>query len=262
MTRAMPAYSPEFQVRIAESSDDRRAAQRLRYRVFSEEMGANGPSVDHRLGLDEDEYDALADHLLLIDPKQSWNHGVIGTYRMLPQARLGAEGRFYSASEFDLDPLLGSGRSLLELGRSCLLPQYRGTTPALFEMWAGIAAFVIAREVEVLFGVASFPGTDAQALATPLSYLHHSHLAPEALRVSAQGPQARAMDLLPPEAVDRRAAVLALPPLIKAYLRVGGVVGQGAWVDEGFNTVDVCMILDVARMPAQSRALYTGGIAG
>lgn len=254
----MSARAPEFHLKFAESPQEIEAAQRLRYEVFVKELGAGGPDVDHSVRLEADRFDAYARHLLLIDRDQSFNHGVVGTYRLLPGAAAEQAGGFYSASEFDLAPLLASGRRLLELGRSCVLAEYRRGT-ATFELWAGLAEYVLSGGAEVLFGVASFHGTDLQALAQPLAHLHHSHLAAPAMRVSALGPPARDMALLPPEAVDRKAAMLALPPLIKAYLRIGGQVGQGAWLDEAFNTTDVCMLLDVDQIPGRQRALYAKG---
>ena len=126
------------------------------------------------------------DHLLLIDPRRDAAalDDVVGVYRLLPSDRLARTGRFYSESEYDLTPLKATGRRLLELGRSCVHPDYRGGT-AMFHLWNALADYVLERDIEVLFGVASFHGTDIAALAQPLSYLHHNHLAPPALRVRA-----------------------------------------------------------------------------
>ncbi|MEL7114680.1 MAG: GNAT family N-acyltransferase [Pseudomonadota bacterium] len=254
----MSPKRPEFQVKLAETEAEIAAAQRLRYRVFVEELGASGPDVNHTLTLEADRYDLHAEHLLLIDRQQSFNLGVVGTYRLLPDQKAVRTEGFYSEDEFDLAPLRQNDRRVLELGRSCVLEDYRGGT-AMFELWAGLAEYVLTRDFDVLFGVASFHGTDLLALAEPLTFLHMNHLAPPGLRVSAKGDAARAMDLLPADAVDRRRAMLAMPPLIKAYLRLGGVVGQGAWLDHAFNTTEVCMVLDVAAISARHRALYSQG---
>ena len=254
----MSAKDPDFHLKIAETAAEIEAAQRLRYHVFVKELGANGPNIDHSLTLEADRYDPHAEHLLLVDRKQSQNLGVVGTYRLMSDRRADAAGGFYSATEFDLSPLTNSGRSLLELGRSCVLAEYRGGT-AMYELWAGLADYVTKQGIDILFGVASFHGTDLDALAQPLSYLHHNHLAPPDLRVTAKGDAARDIDLLSVNDRDRRQALLAIPPLIKAYLRLGGAVGQGAWLDHEFNTTDMCMILDVAHMPERQRALYAKG---
>jgi putative hemolysin len=112
-------------------------------------------------------------------------------------------------------------------------------------------------DVEVMFGAASFYGTDLPALAQPLSYLHHNHLAPIELRVSARAASRAGMNTVALDQIDTRAAMAAIPPLIKAYLRLGGYVGDGAWVDHAFNTTDVCVVMDTEAMSARHRAFYT-----
>jgi L-ornithine Nalpha-acyltransferase len=247
---------PAYVLRLADGPCDLRGAQRLRYRVFVEELGGTGPLVDHAARLERDEFDPLFDHLLLIDPGQdpgTLDH-VIGAYRLLPGDRVG-QGRFYSEGEYDLAPLRTSGRRLLELGRSCVHPEHRGGT-AMFHLWNGLADYVLERGIEVLFGVASFHGTDPAPLAQSLAYLHHHHLAPPALRVLARAGARLGMDLVARDDLDRRAAMAGTPALIKAYLRLGGFVGDGAWIDRAFNTTDVCLVMDTARMSAKHRDFY------
>ncbi len=246
--------SPRFEVRLARDDADLLAAQRLRYQVFVQELGADGPLVDHDLGLERDQFDASFDHLLLIDPLRPDAQSVVGVYRLLRDDKAHVLGRFYAEDEFDLTTLRGSGRRLLELGRSCLHPAYRGGT-AMYHMWQGLAGYVVSHQIEILFGVASFHGLDLQAMRQPLSYLHAHHLAPPDLRVTARIPVP--LDLLPAGQIDRRQALLATPALIKAYLRLGGVVGEGVFVDRAFNTVDVCLVMDTARMTDKQKALYT-----
>jgi putative hemolysin len=254
----MIAEEAHFQIRLAQSARDLRAAQRLRYEVFVQELGANGPLVDHAARLERDEFDPYFDHLLLIDPARSAEdlQDVVGVYRLLPSDRLAQSGRFYSETEYDLDVLKATGRKLLELGRSCVHPDYRGGT-AMFHLWNGLADYVLERGIEILFGVASFHGTDVAALAQPLSYLHHHHLAPPALRVRALEPHRQEMDLVPEAGLDRRRAMAGTPALIKAYLRLGGFVGDGAWIDHAFNTTDVCLVMDTEKMSAKHRDFYT-----
>lgn len=245
-------------LRLAKDSRDLRAAQRLRYEVFVEELGARGPLVDHAARLEADEFDPYFDHLLLIDPRRDPEtlSDVVGVYRLLPPERLAAAGRYYSESEFDLTRLKASGRRLLELGRSCVHRDMRGGA-AMFLLWNGLADYVLERGIEVMFGAASFHGTDARALAQPLALLHHLHRAPEALRVTPQPGAAQAMDLLPEAEVDRVQAMAGIPALIKAYLRLGGHVSDGAWIDHDFNTIDVCLVMDTAQMSVKHRAFYT-----
>lgn len=247
-----------FEVRLAATGAERRAAQRLRYRVFVEELGGDGSLVDHAARLERDRFDPYFDHLLLFDRRRTAEDQVVGVYRLMRAEQAAAAGQFYSEDEYDLGPLRASGRRLLELGRSCLLPDYRGGT-AMMHLWGGLAEYVAAHDVEVLFGVASFHGTDAQALAAPLSLLHHRHLAPIGMRPRARAPGFQRMDLLPEASLDRPAAIRAVPALIKAYLRLGGMVGEGAWLDRDFNCIDVCLVMDVTRMSQSHAAIYRRG---
>ena len=253
----MPAEESPYSVRLATSPQDVTAAQRLRYQVFVAELGGDGPLVDHAAGLERDAFDPFFDHLVLVDRRidpETLSH-VIGAYRVLPCDRREAAGRFYSEGEYDLGPLLASGRRLLELGRSCVHAEHRGGT-AMFHLWNGLADYVLNREIEILFGVASFHGTDPDALAKPLSYLHHHHLAPPEMRVRALPPHRQEMDLIPRDRLDRKASMAATPALIKAYLRLGGFVGDGAWIDHEFNTTDVCLVMDTGQMSARHRDFY------
>lgn len=258
----MIADDAAFTLRLARDARDLRAAQRLRYEVFVSELGADGPMVDHEARIEADAFDAHFDHLLLIDPRRDPDTltDVVGVYRLLPSDRLAQSGGFYSETEYDLSALKRSGRRLLELGRSCVHPDYRGGA-AMFHLWNGLADYVLENGIEVLFGVASFHGTDVTALTQPLAYLYHHHLAPEPLRVRAREGAFQRMDLLPPDALDRKAAMAGTPALIKAYLRLGGHVGEGAFVDRAFNTTDVCLVMDTDRMSARHRDFYTKGRA-
>ncbi len=251
----MPDSGPAFTVKIAENEDELRAAQALRYDVFVQELGGGGDMVDHDAGLERDRFDPFFDHMIVSDTVSG---RVVGVYRLLRDDQARAAGQFYSEDEYDLTVLKSSGRRLLELGRSCLHPDYRGGM-AMFHLWSALADYVAAHGIEILFGVASFHGTDVEALAQPLSMLHQNHLAPPDLRVRACDNSFQPMDLIAPEALDRRRAMVETPALIKAYLRLGGFVGEGAFVDRAFNTTDVCLVLDTARMNERQRRLYTGG---
>lgn len=246
---------PLFEIRLAATAADLVRVQRLRYDVFIAELGGDGPMVDHAARLERDDFDPACDHLMLIDQRSG---ELAAVYRLMRDDQAAAFGRFYTDAEYDLAPLRASGRRLLELGRSCARADYRGG-PAMMVLWNALAAYVLERGIEVLFGTASFHGTDPAALAAPLSLLYHDHLAEAGLRPRSRAFQS--MDLMPAEALDRRAALLALPPLIRAYLRLGGRVGDGAFVDRAFNTVDVCMILDTARMSLRHKDYYSRGAA-
>ena len=253
----MKSDTSYFDLRIATSERDLRAAQRLRYRVFIEELGGTGALVDHDNRLERDEFDPVVDHLCLIDTRRSaedLDH-VVGVYRLLPGERAREFGRFYCDSEYDLTALKNSGRSVLELGRSCVDPAYRGGT-GMFLLWNALADYVLDLGIEVLFGVASFHGTDIDTLAPSLAWLHHHHLAPADLRPVARPEGHQPMDLIPADRLERREALVGMPALIKAYLRLGGLVGDGAFIDREFNTTDVFLLMDTKAMSDKHRKFY------
>ena len=244
--------SSNLEVRLAETMEEIDAAQALRYRVFFEEMGAT-PSAEARAARrDRDRFDEYCDHLLVVDhTRGSDSTGVIGTYRLLRRSVAEKNGGFYTATEFDIAPLLNVPGEILELGRSCVEAAYR-TRPTMQLLWRGIAKYVFAHDIKIMFGCASLPGTDINELAPALTYLHHFHLAPPSLRVRALPERFVDMNLLPPDEIDTeaalakiatRATVAALPPLLKGYLRLGALIGEGAVIDHDFNTTDVCIIV-------------------
>ncbi len=255
--RNMDLEETNFTVRLAESEEDLTAAKRLRYMVFVEELGASASDSDHGQRLETDRFDEWFDHLILIDNRLDRldSNYVVGSYRLLRGDIAASECGFYSESEFDLSVIKNLGRPVVELGRTCIHPDYRNGS-AMFQLWGGLAEYVLKHEIEIMFGVASFHGTNAESLAQPLSYLHHNHLAPEDLRVKAKGEHSVRTDRLPPEKVDRPAAIRDMPTLIKAYLRLGGFIGDGAFVDIDFNTVDVCLLMDTKRMSQRHRDYY------
>ncbi|WP_373281684.1 GNAT family N-acetyltransferase [Litoreibacter roseus] len=257
----MANQNTSLSVRLAASDSDLQGAWRLRYTVFCEELGGDGALVDHDARFERDAFDQFFEHLILVDARKSVDRleHVVGVYRVMGLAQMQRAGRFYGEDEYDLDPLKASGRNLLELGRSCVHQDYRGGL-AMYHLWQGLANYVEDHEIEVLFGVASFHGTDPQAIAQPLANLYHDHLAPADLRPRARVYQP--MDLVPATDINKRAAMRATPSLIKAYLRLGGVVGDGAYIDHDFNTVDVCLVMDTARLSARHREIYTRPRAG
>lgn len=244
----------DFELKLAQTPADLRAAQRLRYDVFVTELGGNGPMVDHDQQLEKDHYDDFVDHLILSCKKTGQ---VVGVYRLLRAEAAERAGGFYSETEYDLTPLKRSGRRVLELGRSCLHPDYRGGM-AMHHLWSGLATYVAQHQIEILFGVASFHGTDISALAQPLSLLHQNHLAPPDLRVRAREEAYQDMNIVPAAELDRRRAMVQVPSLIKAYLRLGGCVGDGAFIDHEFNTTDVCLIMDTAKLSDRQARIYSG----
>jgi len=239
-------------IKFAETPGELRAAQKLRYDIFVREMGADGPYIDHATGLESDPFDPFCEHLIAIDDQ---TQQVVGVYRLLLQQQARAAGQFYSEDEFDLTRLKDTGRNLLELGRSCLHRNFRDGR-LLHKLWTAIGQFVIENKVDILFGVASFPTTQRHELEEALAYLHHFHLAPPHLRVKTNQSDFRSNDRRSAERINRKQVVLELPSLIKAYLRLGGVVGEGAYVDSNFKTIDICLVLDINRINPIKRRLF------
>lgn len=230
-------------VRIAETSTEVDAAQALRYRVFYEEMGARPSPEVLAARRDIDAFDAVADHLLVVDHELGeGSSGVVGTYRMIQREGAAQAGRFYSADEYDLALIEAFPGRVLELGRSCVDAVYRGRA-VMQLLWRGIASYVAEQEIDLMFGCASLGGTNPEALAQELTYLYGHHLAPPALRLRALPERHVEMQRMAPTAVDAKKAPLLLPPLIKGYLRLGAFVGDGAVIDRQFNTIDVAIVV-------------------
>jgi putative hemolysin len=257
--RLMQIDAGRFTVRLAGSDRDVAAAQRLRYRVFVEEMAATPTPEDARTRRESDRFDPYFDHLLLIDNEcedPDKELGVVGVYRLMTGARARAGIGFYGASEYDLAKLDDWPEETLELGRSCVDRDYRGGA-GMHLLWTGLGQYVSEHKVQILFGVASFHGQETGPIAQALSYLHYEHLAPEDLRVRAVDWNYTDMAILPREEVSKIEAMRQIPALIKAYIRLGGYVGDGAFIDREFNTVDVCLLMDTSRMVQRYRKFYS-----
>lgn len=230
-------------VRIATTAEEVDAAQALRYRVFYEEMGAAASPETASLHRDRDQWDGVADHLLVVDHDLGDGpQGVVGTYRLIRKEAAAAIGRFYSEDEYDIRPITSFPGTVLELGRSCVDASHRGRA-VMQLLWRGIAAYVDLHGINLMFGCASLNGTDPDALAPELTYLYGHHLAPPALRPRALSERYVEMRRLDPATLDPGRVSQSLPPLIKGYLRVGGFVGDGAVIDRQFNTVDVAIVV-------------------
>lgn len=252
--------SGQFDVRLAVSDAEIAAAQALRYQIFYEEMGASPSAAMARVRRDIDDYDTICDHLLVIDHGFSGRPQVVGTYRLLRQDVATAHHGFYAAAEYDLSPLIqhsAFGGQLLELGRSCVAPAWRNNATITL-LWRGIAAYLQTHNIGHMFGCASLHGADPLLHTAELSYLYHHHLAPPQLRARAHDSNHVPMNHLPAASVDTRAAARALPPLIKGYLRVGAMVGDGGFVDHQFNTVDVFVVMPVDRITSRYASRFGG----
>lgn len=250
----------DLEVRLAGTRSDIRLAQKLRYEVFYNEMSAKPTLTAQMRRRDEDRYDAVCDHLLVVDTsrpqdaKRGWNGRlrprVIGTYRVLRQEIAQRSLGFYTQGEYDIAPLIAAKSPryrFMELGRSCVLKPYR-TKRTVELLWHGLWTYVREHKVDVMIGCASFEGVDPEQHKMALSFLYHHALAPPEWRVKAHDDQYVRMDLIGKDKVDAKAALRVLPPLIKGYLRLGAMVGDGAVIDRQFGTVDVLIVLPVEKI--------------
>ena len=252
-------------VRLATTEEEIRAAQSLRYDIFYNEMGATPSAASQFQQLDFDPYDSICDHLLVIDHSNAQSPRVVGTYRLLREVVARQHRGFYSSGEYDLSPLLtkkfqhriGEGKQLLELGRSCVHADYRNLS-TINLLWRGIASYLSTHNIGFMFGCASLHGTNPDDHAAALSYLYHHHLADADIRVRTLENQFVEMNRLPIGSYDVKQAMRLLPPLVKGYLRVGCVVGDGAYIDEQFNTTDVFILMPVDRISARYSGRFVG----
>lgn len=263
---AVTAQAPEIlgrlgglEVRLAHGADEIAALQRLRFDVFSREFQGRPCEQAAMNGRDEDPFDALFDHLIVIDPVRSTpsQPAIVGTYRVRVQDASRPDASFYSQSEFDVLALAKRQPQavFMELGRSCVLSAYRGKR-TIELLWQGIWAYARRHGVDVMLGCASFPGIVPASHAQALSFLHHHCAASAQWRVTALAERHVDMDMMPAEAIDMRRALHDLPPLIKGYLRLGGRTGHGAVIDHAFGSIDVLIVLPVADINKRYIAHY------
>ena len=236
--RAAPAAA--LRAEWARCLADVRAAQRLRYRVFVEEGGAQVTSAMQHHELDT--FDPWCEHLIVRHPADG---EVIGTYRVLTPEKARLQGGLYADAEFDLAPLLALRPRLVELGRACVHPDHRAGG-VILALWRGLTRFMLARGLDTMIGSASVPMRDGgHAAASLWTGLRETHLAPPALRV-------RPRLALPVERLDC-ALPVEPPPLVKGYLRLGAkLLGAPAW-DPAFQTADLPMLVRLSEMPARYR---------
>jgi putative hemolysin len=210
---------------------------------------------------DADRFDAICDHLLVFDNALTGpdHRRIVGTYRLLRQEAAAAAGGFYSDDEFELKKLISRhpGQRFLELGRSCVLPEYRSKR-TIEILWQGIWAYITHYKIGVMTGCASFHGTVPAAHAEALSYLAQNCRTSSDWDVRAVASRYCAMDLMPAEAISTKSALAAMPPLIKGYLRVGARIGDGCVIDHQFRTVDVFIVMPVKEIAARYVTYYSG----
>lgn len=253
-----------LQARLITDSAELDAAQRLRYRVFGAEMGASFSQDCATADRDEDRFDAVCDHLIVLDTTLPGDmpDKIVGTYRLLRDDVAVRTGGFYSAGEYEIDKLVTrhGDKRFLELGRSCVMPDYRSKR-TIGLLWQGIWAYCLLHEIDVMTGCASFSGAIAQQHALPLSFLFQHARADGEWAVAAATSDSASMDMMPAEAIDMKTALCAMPPLIKGYLRLGAKFADTAVIDRAFRTTDVMVILPVSTI-SDRYVRYYGADAG
>ena len=241
-----------LEVRLAHTKKDIKRAQKLRFKVFYEEMSAIPNPAVYLTKRDKDVFDSICDHLIVLDydvptkPFRKSKPKVVGTYRLLRQDVASRNFGFYSAGEFDLSDFINAHKNqkILELGRSCVLKDYRSKR-ILDLLWRGLYTYMTHYNIGFMLGCASFEGTDPTQHKLGLSFLHHHSSAKAVLRPQPLVGQSINMDILPEHEVDTKKALKSLPPLIKGYLRAGAIFGDGAVIDWQFNTIDVLVLMKV-----------------
>ncbi|WP_433915512.1 GNAT family N-acetyltransferase [Polynucleobacter corsicus] len=226
---------PALQITWASNASEIKEAQRLRYKVFAEEMGAKLPSNPENLDIDE--FDAYCDHLLIRDQESLM---VVGTYRVLPPHKALEIGRLYSDSEFDLSRLDHLRPKLVELGRSCVHEDFRSGA-VIMALWSGLAQYMQKHDYEIMLGCASIPMGDGGHFAASLyNSLSNDQMAPVENHAFPRLP-------LPLERLNGGLDVDP-PPLIKGYLKLGAKICSAPAWDPDFNTADVLTMLRLSEI--------------
>lgn len=245
--------------RLAASANEIRAAQRVRYEVFRGDFEANistteGP--DQEGNIDADRYDQVFDHLLVIDHQKTDQQTIVGTQRFAVRDASAGADDFYSSLEFDLSTLLKNnlGKRFMELGRSCILEQYRNKR-TMELLWHGTWDYALKNEADVMLGCASFAADDPQEIAEELGFLSGLR-AVENWFVSSQRPDAIDIGQFAKHVQNPKHALRKLPPLIKGYLRLGAKFSDCAVPDPEFGTIDVLVVLPVADINPKYVAHY------
>ncbi len=233
-------------LRLAKGTDDILLSQRLRYNVFFEELHADASEEVKKARRDIDGYDEISDHLLVFDSSiEDDEYGqLVGTYRLLRQSQLSENQKFYTEDEYDIRKIKTSFNNILELGRSCVRNEYR-TKQVINLLWHGLSRYIAYYDIDVMLGCASFHGADVAKHKAALLLLHHYHLAPENICPISLSQDALQIKPFDEKQYSLRGTMRHIPPLIKGYIRVGSYIGQGIFIDDKFDTVDVCVVLPI-----------------
>jgi putative hemolysin len=251
----------DFEVRLTRTKEERRQVRALRYAVFVEEEGASATEEQKNLREEYDSYDRFAEYLGVFH-----NGKIVGTYRIINRDAAEKMGGFYTETEFDISKIKKSGANIAEMSRACVAPEYRENALVMRLLWAGLGEYIVRNKIGIVFGVASWTGTNPAASAQAISYLYYNHLSPLRLRatvdttklVDGVNPKLTRMNILPAVFVDSNMARHEMTPLIKGYLRINATFGRGVFIDKPFNTYDVFVMLRTRDMNAVYKKHFLG----
>ena len=240
-----PIIFKNFTIKIAESNFEIKKAQSLRYKIFFKEKKIKKKNFKFLLQRDYDFYDKISDHLIIIDNNREIRDNVIGTYRLLRGNCAKLYRGFYTEQEFDISNLKKnfSSKDILELGRSCVHPQYRSGI-ILKLLWQGISNYIKMYKIKILMGCASFHGTNPSKFKDEFSLLYKSYRLPEDYDVKSLQSNAISFN----KNINHSTILNKLPPLIKGYLKAGGMVSKNFYIDKEFETIDYCVIMLIEKI--------------
>tara|TARA_B100001939_G_scaffold207151_1_gene178134 strand:+ start:2088 stop:2915 length:828 start_codon:yes stop_codon:yes gene_type:complete len=239
-------FKPTFDVKLADSKNEIKSAQKLRYQVFFSERNKKKIFNIDNFRKDSDKYDNYCDHIVVIHKKSKFSKNkIVGTYRLLKQSVAENKSGFYSSEEYDLTKLLNSNKyfNMLELSRSCISKDFRNKN-VLQLMWKEIYKYIENNKVDAMFGTASFLDTNLYNLSNQLIYLNNSHKMPNEIMVNALDKCRAKIDYSRNIKMNLK-LVKSLPTLIKGYLKLNAYIGDGAVVDHKFKTTDIFVFLPV-----------------
>ena len=235
-----------LETRLARTKAEVRQAQELRYQVFYGEMNAKPSAAAKLLQRDKDHFDRFCDHLLVLDTSVK-PHKIVATYRMMLQSQARNAGGFYTQTEYELSDLLAqnSEARFLELGRSCVLADYRNKR-TMELLWHGTWSHAVSHKIDIMFGCASFEGTSPELFKSAFGWLNeNAQLKPDE-KCTPISSGAIKLSQFDSDQSDLRKAMAQMPTILKGYLRLGAKIGTHAVIDQQFDTTDVLVVLKVA----------------
>lgn len=253
----------DYEVRFVKTLSERRQVRQLRYKCFIEEEGATATKEQKELREEYDAYDVFAKYLCVFHKNK-----VVGVYRIIDRKAAEQMGGFYSETEFDISKIKKSGKNIAEMSRACVESEYRDKKIVLRLLWAGLDEYIKQNKIDILFGMASWAGTNPTDSAKAISYLYHNHLAPTNIRAQIDksklandvDSKLTKMDMVPKETLDFKSARREMPPLIKGYLGLNAKFGNGVFIDKKFNSYEVLVVLQTNDIPNEYRRSLLSGL--